>query len=218
MMLFVILSCSKLPWLPVNPGGVPIWGQAPGGGTPTDSIVYTNVDPDSLLLGFDTSYLDLNKDGRPDFIFQRHSYEELCSDDLLGLFGDYTSLTIAPASGQDAVMIDGSYARALDSGTLILPDSNWAISGQVLILGGVGGSGHCLIAGGVRGNWWNLSDKYLGLRMTKGNNFYYGWARLTSTYSIKPNIPFSLVPGALILKDYAYNKIPGRPLYAGQMH
>lgn len=159
-------------------------------------IVYTNVNPDSTISN--GSYnLDLNNDGTTDFVLQISSIVLGCS--RVPTFKATSSIT--PASGDNAVMNDGAgYARALDYATTIVPDSQWSNTSQILFDAGT----TCTSA--VKGYWVNLSNKdlYLGLRFTKGNNTYYGWARL------EPGI------ASLSLKDYAYNSVPGQPISAGQ--
>lgn len=174
--------------------------------SPTGSnIIYTDVNPD-LVIG-DSLILDLNNDGVADFLFTKKVWIKTCSDNLLGLYSRLTESEIEPTNS-NAIMANGTYAMALDSSALIISDSSWSTTWEILVYGVI--SGRC--ASGAAG-WLNISDKYLGLKFIKNNNTYYGWARLSSSYLFNAD---KIVVGEMILKDYAYNSIPGQPILAGQ--
>ncbi|HEX4375152.1 MAG TPA: hypothetical protein VHZ50_17735 [Puia sp.] len=184
--------------------------------TPTDptgsNIVYTNVDPDSIILRSttDSFNLDLNNDGITDFAFADAFLYTQCGD--LGA-GAGIKLFVTPANIDNAVMNDKTnFTLALDSGAVIDPDSTWANSLQILVEGTTNGRCDPFVSG----NWLRASDKYLGLKFTKNNNSYYGWARFTCSYYRYPGSLAQLVKGILTLQDYAYNSLPGQPIFAGQ--
>ncbi len=188
--------------------------------TGNSKIIYTDVKPDSVILKLptDSFSLDLNNDGIADFEFDR-SPIVLCDDNFLGTWAYAINLSLKPASGSNAIMTSGSsLPLALDSATAIAPDSLWATTSQVLLEGAISATGHCITSlPFVRGYWLNISDKYVGLKFIKGNNTYYGWARLSSSYSLAPAPHRNLlVGGQLTLKDYAYNSAPNQPILAGQ--
>jgi hypothetical protein len=59
------------------------------------------------------------------------------------------------------------------------------------------------------GNWYmsgSNQNKYMGLKLKKGSSAYYGWVRLYLNTSLPK----------LIVRDYAYNTLPGQPIVAGQ--
>ena len=53
--------------------------------------------------------------------------------------------------------------------------------------------------------WLGVMDKYLALRFSINEKIHYGWVRLDVTNNSR-----------WIVKDYAYNAAPGKPIYAGQ--
>jgi len=181
-------------------------------------IVYTNVAPDSVILKstIDSFQLDMNHDGIDDFVFSASVNGSTCgADPLFGGYQYYINISVAPANENNEIINDGTYALAMDSSSAIVSDSSWANAPQTLITALIRSGGRCITQPFHEGYWLNQSDKYLGLRFTKGNNIYYGWARLSSSYHIIVN-PFHLSNGQLILKDYAYNSIPNQPILAGQ--
>ncbi len=188
--------------------------------TGASKIVYTDVNPDSVILKseIDSFKLDLNNDGITDFEFDRF-HIVLCDDNFLGTWAYESNLYIKPASGNNSIMTSGSnFPLALDSSTAIAKDSLWATTSQVLLDGATYATGHCITTlPTIHGYWLNVSDKYIGFKFIKANNTYYGWARLSSSYSRAP-LPYHnlIVDGQLILKDYAYNSIPDQPILAGQ--
>jgi hypothetical protein len=191
--------------------------------TGNSKIIYTDVNPDSVILksSTDSFRLDMNNDGINDFVLHRSSVGGICGgDDLFGYSYRYhTSLSVAPANGNNEIITDSAYALALDSSSVIAADSLWAADPQTLIAGTIRITGRCENGPSfIGGHWINVSDKYLGLKFTKDNKIYYGWARMSSSYSFSPTPGAYLIPGQLILKDYAYNSIPNQPILAGQTH
>ncbi|HEX4374710.1 MAG TPA: hypothetical protein VHZ50_15510 [Puia sp.] len=210
--LIFAISCQKN----TNPVTVPTKPIPPT--NPTGStIIYTDVNPDSsILLTSDSFDLDLNNDGITDFTFNKSLSSTQCRSAVQTTFTFHIHLSITPANTNNAAMTSASnIALALDadSATTIGPDSLWATTSEVL-LEGVAIS-NCTPVSGHAGYWLNVSDKYLGLKFTAGNNTYYGWARLSSTYSVGAGSDL-IIGGQLILKDYAYNSAPNQPILAGQ--
>lgn len=190
------------------------------GNPPGSTIIYTDVNPDSVILKLsaDTFNLDVNNDGVNDFLFLRSYTEDQCSDDLLGSFAWDNNLSVKPATISNTIMTNASnFPPALDSSALISQDSVWTNTSGVLLYGATNVSGHCITTlPKIQGYWLSVSDKYLGLKFIKGNNTYYGWVRLTSTYYVSPQNQHVLIPGNFIIKDYAYNSIPNQKILAGQ--
>jgi hypothetical protein len=56
-------------------------------------------------------------------------------------------------------------------------------------------------------NWIGVSDKYLGVRFRIGANTHYGWVRLSVTSDVD----------SIIIKEYAYQVMPGVGLTTGQV-
>jgi hypothetical protein len=185
--------------------------------SPTGSnIIYTDVNPDSAtLLSTDSFNLNLNNDGVTDFEFNKSLSSSECRSPEQPTFTFHIHLSVTPAKAGNAIMTNSSnlLALALDSSTPIGPDSLWATTSEVLLEGGA--ISNCTSVMGHAGYWINISDKYIGLKFIKDNNTYYGWARLTSTYSAI-SASSLIIGGDLIIKDYAYNNVPNQPIVAGQ--
>jgi hypothetical protein len=179
-------------------------------------IIYTDVTPDSAILSTTDSFnLDLNNDGITDFVFKRTTRGGECGgDDLFGYgYRYYINLSVVPGNEKNGVI---TYALALDSSADIISESLWTTVSQTLINGMFASSGRCNgLPANPSGDWINVMDKYLGLKFMKDNNTYYGWARLSSSYTRKQGSVF-ITSGQLTLKDYAFNSIPNQPILAGQ--
>ena len=187
--------------------------------SPTGStIIYTDINPDTLISSSQTTYnLDLNKDGITDFVFSRPTLLQYCSYEF-GYYRIIINFSVKPANGNNAIISDGaSYAYGMDSAAAIVKDSLWATTSQVLFII-ARGSARCAVGFHPSGYWLNVSDKYLGLKFIKGNNTYYGWARLSSSYYYTPYPYRQFKVGLLTIKDYAYNSSPNRPILAGQRY
>ncbi len=183
--------------------------------TGTSKIVYTDVKPDSAILSTTDSFnLDLNNDGIPDFEFQKSIFIMECghNPEVPPTHTFSTKLSVTPTRANNAIIASVSnFSLVLDSAASINPDSLWGIGTQILFE--VTATSYCGVVS-EHGYWLNVADKYIGLKFIKGNNTYYGWARLSSTYSASSSSV--MIGDQLILKDYAYNSIPNQPILAGQ--
>jgi hypothetical protein len=183
----------------------------------SSNIIYTDLNPDSsILLATDSFNLDVNNDGITDFTFNKYLSSTECRSAVQEKFAFNIHLSIKPATANNAIMASASnLALALDadSGTIIGPDSLWATTSEILLEGAAISS--CTLVTGHAGYWLNVSDKYLGLKFNAGNKTYYGWARLSSSYSVS-SASHLIVGGQLIIKDFAYNSVPDQLILAGQ--
>jgi len=210
--LIFAISCQKR--IIQNPGKTIV--------TTGSNIIYTDVNPDSVILKLSTDSfnLDLNNDGITDFVFNRSyiTWIAKCGRSGFQMSATHIALSLKPASGSNSIMTSGSgiaQAQALDSSTAITPDSLWSTTSQDLLQGTITPTTLCILPA-IGGYWLNVSDKYLGLKFIINNITHYGWARLSSSYSVSTTSSGSLIIGQLILKDYAYNIIPNQPILAGQ--
>jgi hypothetical protein len=174
------------------------------GAQPADAkIVYT---PTNQKIA--SSYnLDLNGDGKTDFTIT------LGGRVMPGCSG-YRALDETPASHNGAEL-DQNGALAL-------------YQGDRIGFGGYFGQTKALMAAfrvhltihppfcvtNFFGNWWDVTDRYLGLKFKFHGKPHYGWARLT--------VHFVHYGGIHILEatitGYAYETIPGKAIKAGQTH
>ena len=150
-------------------------------------IIYTDIIPDATP---NASYpLDLNNDTVVDFIIH---------------FGGSTGTIAVMCEPQNTNAYAGEVAAGFH-----LP---WALSASGPICGSLttwfgGNNPGTMGLGASTGYWPGATDKYLALRLTKGLNTYYGWARFD----------FLAMSGSFTIKDYAYNSSPNACIQAGQI-
>jgi hypothetical protein len=149
-------------------------------------IVYT---PTSKVLQYDgVLYIDLNNDGRDDFILRASS--------TLSGWRDINATDFNPRShGVAATTIHG-WAVRFNSGSSIggkSPRVNFQSAARLMTsYSGIGGGG------------WLDAHGYLGLRIKLDGEWHYGWARLNGQR------------GQALLTGYAYETIANKPIKAGQ--
>jgi hypothetical protein len=184
--------------------------------TPLNStIIYTDVKPDSVIkYGVRQQYnLDLNNDGITDFIIGFNYIQNRCGGEgVANRMSEY----ISPVGGYNQVLDTNggppAPAGTLNSSAVIGPDAQWSATPGQNLLTVENSQGTCPWGTNHFGAWYNVSDKYLGLKFIKNNNIYYGWVRLTSSGTSLTNFN----EYSLTLKDYAYNSIPNQSILAGQ--
>jgi hypothetical protein len=154
-------------------------------------IVYTSV---HRVIGRNHTFsLDLNHDHVADFTIS--NYYNAGTD-----FGKIT-LYALPAVGNAVEGVYGpvgtSIASALVSGSRIGPKAPFH-GGLMADVGWIA----------TYGKWWNVNNRYLGLRFRVKGKTHYGWARL-SVKGDDLNITATLT-------GYAYETIPNKPILAGR--
>jgi hypothetical protein len=157
-------------------------------------IIYTPTH--RTIKTHDILHLDLNHDRIDDFLISNHSF---CTD-ICG-----RTLRALPVASKNQVVgakgIGGAfYAYALKRGAKIGPRQPF--SGKLMA---ASGSEY-----GNVGEWFNVSDRYLGLKFVINGKIHYGWARL------------SVIAGSgtitAALTGSAYETIPGKSIKAGRRH
>jgi hypothetical protein len=146
--------------------------------------------------------LDLNHDGVADFNLSNY-YN--CGTDFCAIW-----LYALPAAGNAVEGINGPVglaqscqpndpmiASALRGGSRIGPKAPFC-GGMMANVGWVA----------TFGKWWNVNNRYLGLKFQIKGKTHYGWARL--------NVKGSGVNITATLTGYAYETIPGKSIIAGQ--
>jgi hypothetical protein len=179
--------------------------------TNTSMIIYTDVKPDSVIISTSEPLynIDLNNDGIADFIFTQKATS---ANNCRGETGITYAADVRPAgidarpSGgiNNAIIYNGEVPNALDSLAVIGSNDNWTKDtiNKSLYVNTIGNAASCNSPGGP----WNFTtNKYLGLKIIKGKNTYYGWARIFKTGAT-----------SMILTGYAYNIISNQPILAGQ--
>ena len=170
---------------------------------PADAkIVYTSANI-SIPLNGGLVQIDLNKDGVNDFALSNYSYQTHGLGDLfLKVVEDQSSNEIVDANSKGHVC-----GAALPKGAKVGPKSRFhqdASKGLYMRFVGLGGSQ----SSGTRfGPWFGLNgQRYLGLKFVVNGKTHYGWARV------------KVMSGSVstTLTGYAYETIPGKPIFAGQ--
>jgi hypothetical protein len=165
---------------------------------PADAeVVYTPVHV--VFDGSRTTYsIDVNNDGQPDFYLL-----------LLN-----SAFCVCLQAGV-ARVFDGIEIKQGQHAFPLALSANAAIGPGEAFYGCVGSCGYVYLAfdskhGYFKGNWINVSNRYLGLKFVVDGEQYYGWARM-SVHLNKANHEITAV-----LTGYAYENIPNHGIPAGQ--
>ena len=147
-------------------------------------IIYNDITPDIEINGdfpngsVDYS-IDIDIDGTIDYIFTANqSYLEYSNQ-------------IKPQNGNE-IIYNNSFADTLNLDDSITYNHNWTPQIKLSSNGAYGLTGS--------GCFYNTSNKYIGIRLKKGNSFLYGWIRMKDEFTIA---------------DYAYNSNLNTPISAG---
>jgi len=165
--------------------------------TSVDSLQYNNP----LLL-------DLNGDGTIDFYLTSVLIEENDQPYLYLLLNRKTpNLNKALVRQGEELGINGLWGVPLDAGVKIEEDAQagkiWSADQTKTALLNLSDTGTSKVFGG---EWLNKKDKYLGLKFIISGQYHYGWIRISHTQN----------EAKLAILDYAYNKLPGEPIRAGE--
>lgn len=172
---------------------------------PTEAeIVYTPV---NITIGENSSYnLDLNNDGVTDFVISASQSPAPCGPQ--GFQSPYDTVAETPASGNGA---EGSPPARLKKREQIGPNQTF--------YGGAGTMAWVFFCEyGSGGDSWIYESPgyivgrkgYLGLMFQTNGETHYGWALL----GVK--LRFAKDDVIVSLRGYAYETVPGKPIYAGQ--
>lgn len=170
------------------------------GSSANAQVVYTDVNPDSLIIANNFYELDLDNDGIKDFILAQQS----------GTYYGYAYNVVyaGPLAALNAIdtTASGGTAKAANAGYSVDATCQWADST------GVAASYAGLLALAVpalptynMGNFLNATNKFLPLKFDVEGNIYYGWVRLT--------VPAD--GSTITIVDYAYKNAPDAPSITG---
>ena len=152
-------------------------------------IVYT---PAKVQIGGDYRYnLDLNNDGITDFTIAHHTFL---------YFVRHSSLYTIPVTSNGAV--GTTWASAVDRGAKIGPGQAFVGRQANMVNQECVGGPRCW----HQGPWWDVTNRYLGLKFKINGKTHYGWARL----SVANDKTVGTLTG------YAYETIPGKSIIAGR--
>lgn len=171
-------------------------------GAANAQVVYTDINPDTVLHDSLIYNLDMDNNGQPELRFETITYQ-LSS-------GTVQIATVNVVGNANNAVLGSLYSSSyplpfsMNNGDSIsntsTPWQNQTMNGGLQYLGGVYGTYSI-------GNWLGVNDKYMGVRFRIGTNTHYGWVRL----SVSPNAD------TITIKDYAYQTLPGVGITAGQL-
>ena len=161
------------------------------------SINYTPVN--RIIPNNGASGIDFNHDGVKDFWIGSFFGDFFCG--LRG--GKGGSANLSPVESTSGVILTSVFAAALPAGVPVGPTQTFAERKTQLMFFNTCGSGQ------VAGNWFNVSNHYLGLEFQIAGQTHFGWAELSVTVS-RIGLLTTVVVG------YAYETVPGKTIITGQ--
>jgi hypothetical protein len=173
-------------------------------------ISYTDVKPDAKRScnssPCDNAYnIDLNNDGINDFVINAKEAASFQCPNLTDIGVYITSLD------SNSVVTYNSHPLMLILNTPIYNQSVYTLNSPLSLrtIVWIFNRTTRFCSGVNTGLWLSDSDGYIGLKLKKGNNVYYGWIRLSVSVSYTVSDSFTI-------KDYAYNSVPNQPILAGE--
>jgi|SRR5690606_25221197 len=162
------------------------------------NIIYFDINPDFISTNLGDSFnLDLNNDQIVDFTLSSSNNDS----------GDWFFIASNPLMKNSIISAAPWYSNPvpLNLGMEIFnlrgyKDGEFYETTSFFYFGSCpGGDSICPY------DWKNKNNRYLGLKFIIKGEIYYGWVRIDS---------FS--PSQWVIKDYAYNATPEKPILAGQ--
>jgi len=166
-------------------------------------IIYTDIQDTTIYPAFSLGNhyaLDLNNDGQVDFNFEFWKF----SAESTGYFIQSFSLYAYHQYGNQ-IEGTGINASALHENDIIDGSKPWISHSAVL------GQYNSAIYSTTSffssgGNWINITDRYLGVRLIENTDTLYGWIRMDVN-----------IKDSMVIKDFAYNTIPNEQILAGEI-
>ncbi|MFH2142835.1 MAG: T9SS type A sorting domain-containing protein [Bacteroidota bacterium] len=146
-------------------------------------IIYTDVDPDAVIKNTYSYVLDINNDGTNDYEFLQLSYGTDHMAEISSFNNNQGLSDIAPL----VINFNDTISSSLTTWNVFSYNYLAQTSGP--------------------GNWSEVTDKYLGLRINISGQWYYGWARLDVAIS----------GSSITLKDYAFESSHDQAILAGDI-
>lgn len=158
-----------------------IWAHA--------QLKYYDIAPDkSLVDGPVGSHDTIN-------VLRPHDSARYYIDGAADIFISDGEAWLVTHDNVDVAVDLGEYPLALSSGSMINSGLHWS-----------SGVTWSMLNDGA-GNWINVVDKYIGVRVKKNGNYYYGWIRMD----------VDATPTFVKIKDYCVKTSPNSAISAGQM-
>jgi hypothetical protein len=162
-------------------------------------IVYTSAHVVISPNGVHFYDLDLNHDGKTDFVLQTKFYST--TDQSAG-----TQRLIASGARGNSLEKSGGFAAALRAGKRVGPHGDFQSRGVMASDWGSAGASTSI----KRGPWVNVNNRYLGLKFKIKGKTHYGWARL----SVQAQRGYFYLETTLT--GYAYETIPNKRIVTGK--
>lgn len=177
-------------------------GTIAAAGAANAQVVYTDINPDTVLHDSLIYNLDFDNNGQPELRFETVSYQTSSGN---------INLAVVNVLGNANNAVLGSlysssypFPFSMNNGDSISStNTNWqaqTMNNGIQYLGAVYGTY-------TFANWLGVNDKYLGVRFRIGANTHFGWVRLSVTSNAD----------TITIKDYAYQTLPGVGITAGQL-
>jgi hypothetical protein len=112
----------------------------------------------------------------------------------LTIWQEFNSQIVVNAFSNCDVLMSNGYPAALNLNQLI-PGSPWLQPN------------YAVLNNGTQGNWIGVTDKYLGVRIKNGIQYFYGWIRMD----------VNAAGNSVTIKDYACKRMPNASINAGEM-
>ncbi len=172
-------------------------------------IKYFDVDPDAVINQNQFIDIDLDQDGFSDLTLEQYYYYYYYYGYYSYYGGNQTYNTVWVSQHPQTKMVAhtifpaGNAAR-LDQGIVVGGTSNFTTASAYTNLGSSTNG-----ISNTNGAWSNGGphfDKYLGVRLTKGSDSFYGWIRLD----------YNASSTQFTVKEFALNMEPNAPITTGQ--
>jgi hypothetical protein len=161
------------------------------------TINYTPVN--KVIPNGTTFPIDFNHDGAIDFSIKSLADLIACGSVRQGLQG---FVNLSPARSTTRVILKGEYAAALPSGVAVGPPLIFALGKTYLT------SFHTCGGFESAGNWYNVSNHFLGVQFGIAGQLHYGWIELSVTADRSAL--------TTVVVGFAYETVAGKAIVTGQ--
>jgi hypothetical protein len=188
-------------------------------------IVYTDISDTTLHAGNfypgNNYFLDLNNDGVTDFNFYLREELSIQGDNSQFFTAAFTENSPGNPNQLEGFAVSNLFfPELLAAGDTVGASKPWIAEGYLFL-----GYHHTLISttgsgsyAGINiasvGQWLNATNGFLGLRLIQNTDTLYGWARM-DVFLLDSFVNNQFTRDSVVIKDYAYNTVPGQKIIAG---
>jgi hypothetical protein len=169
-------------------------------------IIYTPAN--ARIKTFQHLYIDLNHDGINDLY--------LVNVDSGGNSGGLLASLVNQGNRMWGYLNRGPFASALCAGIRIGRHGQFQLQQYKFFQM----AGWSVTTGFWRssGQWWDVKNRYLGLKFIIKGKIHYGWARLSTKSNCPSNSTCHRNSITATLTGYAYETVPNKSIIAGRTH